>query len=240
MKFQNISDNNKINNILTNSKNDSKDIYIWKLASSGKITSKISLKALRLQRGEIVFTPLDDKDENFKLIMSGNELVNFFIVDEVLLFQSSLIRFESPNRVTVAFPEVVSIMERRDDIRLKTPVGSSFILNFSIESTKNKLTKNITKDIFDLSFGGVSFIINKMEKEYLGVGNIIQDLVLNLDSFNIKANAKVISIEELGSTHSTDIYYECYRIGLEFQKLSPEYSKTIKELVFKLNKKIII
>ncbi len=237
MKFEKIESSQKITEVLTTIKESGLKTFIWKLGPNGKEIAEVRLQIIRKKRNELVFIPVGNIFQVEK-ILSGTEQINIFIVDDVMLFQSQLIRVEMDYRFTVAIPEKILLMERRRSLRLQ--VDDSIGVKSKIVLERGQFQKCFHKSIFDISEKGLSFFINNTEKKDFHQGEVICHVELILPNESIVIAGKIVNISPVDSSLNPHVTYDCYKVGIEFIFETNKLELKVKEVIFSFHKELSI
>ncbi|MBL7665482.1 MAG: PilZ domain-containing protein [Bacteriovoracaceae bacterium] len=207
-------------------KNDSR-IFMWKISNGQKESVELKLRAIRLARKELVVQAIGD---NAKKILSGSEHLNFFVEDEVILFQGEIVRVEMDNTITVRLPAFLCMYDRRKFFRMKIHEKDSSMLLFEI--AKGEARKKFVKKIFDISEGGFSIIVSEVEKNYFDKHQLITDITVNLMGAKFTCKGRVVGKIKPAELGKTEAPYQGYKIAVQFLNASKEDVEKIKKFIF--------
>lgn len=222
--------------ILSNKKERRESFVCWKMVGGVKQVAEVSLSIIRKSREEIVVKPVGEKNErSLQEIVTGSETVNFFLQEDKVLFQSVIKSFSSQGQLTVSLPKEFAQIDRRDHVRLQLYDDLTSCLSFKKEShySQNKMNQHFDKKCFDLSAGGLSFIVSRVEARFFKNEDPIHSIALQVNGKTIICAAKVVNILDIEPNDRNKLNYKAHKICIEFTIISDKDRKYINDYVFK-------
>ncbi|MGE0615201.1 MAG: flagellar brake protein [Bacteriovoracia bacterium] len=143
-------------------------------------------------------------------------------------------KFKDINQEGLAFeyPEQIYKVQRRKDFRMPVPDG--YAIKIEVEDPlfpENKLQKKV----YDISAGGISFIVKTDEEAMFTVGLKLRNIRFQVRSRDIKCDAEVKHIKMM--TNTRDAKPPGVKIGLQLQNLKPADAQHIASYVFEESRK---
>lgn len=226
-------DESAITSIIESNKALDKQVIGWRFVGDKKVTVDLKIRVIRKFRNEIVFMPLSDEG-NYTLqsLVNGAEKLNFYFPDDMALFQVEVKSFESKNDLVVKYPKMIAHIDRRKFLRLFLEENLKACVKFS-KKNHGQLTSAqfFTKSCFDLSAGGLSFIVSRSELRFFQMEDKVE-MQLELNDFATKVIGKIVNIFEIAPNKFNKLNYKGWKICFDFQGLAPEVQRRINDFVF--------
>ena len=221
--------------IINNAKLNNKTLVAWRIIGGQKVTVDVNIRVIRKFRAELVMTPQNPRGKQMLAdLSSGTDRLNFYLMDDMVLFQSKIKNKESNGDITVTLPNMIAQIDRRKHLRLFLEEDNQVVINFVKETnfTSNP-TQRFTKNCFDLSAGGLSFIISKSESKFFRIGDKIDGIKLKVDERDILINAEIVNIFNVEPNEVNKLNYRGQKICIKYTKIKPSGQKILSEFVFK-------
>jgi c-di-GMP-binding flagellar brake protein YcgR len=216
-KLKKITDIHQISSQLQQVKNQQHECYIWRFVGEKKVLAKVHVTILRRSRKEIVIRADEHEKELYSLVVGVLDEVNFYIPNSAIMFRCSIVHNNFKGELTLSYPGFVAQIERRRFPRLNTyrnDLAKSF---FSKCIVGHKIqTQYFQKTLFDLSAGGFSLVVSKMELSFFNVGDQIPDMELIFEGRKMNANAQVVHVQPLEPQDNSDIIYKVWKVSFKF------------------------
>jgi c-di-GMP-binding flagellar brake protein YcgR len=222
--------------ILENKKEKKENFICWRMINGSKQVAEVSLSIIRKSREEIVIKAVGEKNEKALLdIVTGAETVNFFLQEDKVLFQSVIKSSSGQGKLTVSLPREFAHIDRRNHVRLQLYDDITSTLSFKKEShySQHKTNQLFEKKCFDLSAGGLSFIVSRVEARFFKKNDPIHSIALVMNNKTIMCAAKVVTILDVEPNDRNKLNYKAHKVCLEFTVISEQDRKCIGEYVFK-------
>ncbi len=209
----------------------------WKMSKNQKITAEIEIDVIRKFNNEVVFKAKDEGQlEKLKLIISGSEKINIFLVSKGVLFQADFKVFDHENKLVLKFPQMIAQAERRKSLRLILDEKVDSSINFlkSYFDRDNKIqTQGFKKSCYDLSSGGLSFIINHKETKFFNTGEELSEINIKFDGLEHKVQGKIVNLIPVDPGPQNKLLYAGFRVCIEFNEIDGITKDLIDIFVFK-------
>lgn len=221
--------------IINNTKVNEKTVLGWKIVAGKKVTVEVIFHIIRKFRNEIVVRAVGPQGrKNLGNLAAGAQTLNFYLPGDMVLFQTEVKQIELSGDIRIKIPTMIAQVDRRKDLRLFVENGIKVELNFSKENHGQKVaTQQFKKVCFDVSAGGLSFIISKPEKKFFKYRDLVKTIRLSLDNEDIMVDAKVVNILEVEPNSQNDLHYKGWKICLSYVALRNPIKKKIEDFVFR-------
>lgn len=221
--------------IINNTKLNDKAVIGWKIIAGKKVTVDVVFHIIRKFREEIVIRATNIKGRKIleDLTASGHKL-NFYLPDDLVLFQTEVKQIERNGDLRIKIPTMVAQIDRRKDLRLFIENAMRASVEFVKESNSNRgLKQKFGKKFFDISAGGCSFIISKLERNFFNVNDDLQDLKICIDDKEIHCSAKIVNIFEEKPNTRNELIYQGWKVCLKHRPYSENGKKDIEDYIFR-------
>ncbi len=221
--------------IINNAKLKEKTVYGWKIIVGKKVTVEVVFHIIRKFRNEIVIKAVGPQGrQNLGNLAAGAQNLNFYLPDDLVLFQSEVKQIEANGNIRVTFPKMIAQVDRRKHLRLFVENGIKVNVGFTKENHgAKKVKQQFKKPCFDISGGGLSFIVSRTEKAFFKEGDLIEKLKVELDNEQIMCHAKIINIFEVQPDQRNGLIYKGFKICLKLLDMPAESKKKLEEFVFR-------
>jgi hypothetical protein len=229
-QLEKIQDSKAMYSMLKNTKILREPMILWRFVGDRKVTAKVDLVLVRKYRNEIIVKPRVDYMNEYKQIVSVAERVNFFIPYYSLLFQCNLKEVESNLCSVFDSPCEYAQVDRREHIRI--PLGDENKVGVLVAKTKisQDLRTNLVKPCFDISGGGFSILVSKMETRFFSKGRTFDKIYLKIFDKPFKVKAKVVNNISVDPTNH-EVFYASYKVSFQFVDISKSGLKDISRLL---------
>jgi len=215
--------------MLGSAKIENDGIVAWRMINNKKIIVDVYVKVIRKYRDEMILETKVESIEKLEMLISGSETLNFFISGFGLLFQSKIKSYNEKNQLIVSVPSEYAQLERRKYLRYQLENEN---IDCFISLFENGSLRKLKKRAFDISAGGVSFIVSKMEAKFFNPGSKLENFVFQIESKFIKTTAKVMNIVYLEPNMSSDLLYGGWKVSISFISNEIEFIKLVDDYVF--------
>ena len=222
--------------IINNTKVNGNQVIGWKIIAGKKITIDVSFYIIRKFRNEIVVRVVNTK-ESSKLgdLATGSDKINFYLPEDLVLFQTEVKQIETNGDLRIKIPSMIAQIDRRKDIRLNLKEGvcaKVFFQKENILATSTTKLHSFKKDCFDLSGGGLSFLVSKSEMKFFKRDDIIENITLNLGNEEFKLSSYVVNILEQEPDSRNGLNYKAWKICVKYREITEKEKKKIDQFVF--------
>ncbi len=227
-------DEKAIFNILLDAKQAELKCMIWKLVGTTKISAEAFIQVIRKFDGEIVFRAVSPgHNEKMKSIVSGADEANVYIMEKAVLFRSKVRKVEG-NDLVLAFPKMLAQAERRKSLRLIVPYEVGCEVEFFKTTTTNGVqTQIFEKKCYDVSTGGLSFLLNRSETKFFEIGDSISNLKVKLDGLEFMTEGRIVNFIPVEPGPGNDVIYKGVRVCIKFEAIDEIAKDAVNSFVFK-------
>lgn len=221
-----------IQSILSNAKEENKTIIAWRIASGKKITANVFIRVIRKSRCELLLKATDPQSSKMlSTLVSGSEKLNFYMPDEMVLFQSDIKVYEASGDLVIKLPKMIAQIDRRKDMRLFLNDHCHAQTKFmKLNGHSNQL---FDKSCFDISAGGLSFIVSKPESKFFSQGDLIKPMRIMVENKEVMALARVVNIFDVEPDAHNGLHYRGKKICVNFEQIDPMAKKLLADFVFR-------
>ncbi len=240
--MSNVKDNNlkknsddwAISSLISNAKDNEHTILAWKIVAGKKITVDVAFHVIRKFKNEIDVRAIGDQAKKILGDLAVNaQKLNFYLPDDQVLFQTEVKKIQVNGNVTIQFPEMIAQIDRRKSLRLFLDEGLDLEIGFSKKNhSQNVLNQRFEKKCFDISSGGLSFLISRLEMNFFKRGDSIKGIQLNLDGAKLVLEGKVVNILEVEPNKHNGLIYKANKVCIELEKLNSSKKKQLESYVF--------
>lgn len=219
--------------IINNTKLQDKEVIGWRLVGGKKVTIKLKIRVIRKFRNEMAVVAYNEQmTSELDAVLSGMDKLNFYLPEDMVLFQSE-VKAIYKNEIVVSLPKMIAQIDRRKFLRLIVPADLNVTINFAKKNNaSNGMAQKFKKSCFDLSAGGLSFIVSRMECKYFNVHDLMK-IKLEFDELSLIAAGQIVSILEVSPEDNVDLHYKGWKICMKFINLKESEQKNINNFVFK-------
>lgn len=222
-----------IASIIESTKEHEKQIIGWRLVGDKKVTVDLSIRVIRKFRDEIIFKATTEEGHyQLQSMVNGADKLNFYFPQDMMLFQSEIKSFETKDNLVIKYPKMIAQVDRRKDLRLFIEEDHPVSVKFSKKNHGQISSSQVfDKRCFDLSAGGLSFVVSRGEFKFFQKDDIF-DFTLLIESKENKVQGRVVNILEVEPDKRNKLNYKGWKICLNFEKLDEKLAKMINSYVF--------
>jgi hypothetical protein len=221
--------------IINNTKLDDKPIVGWRIISGKKVTVELFIRVIRKFRNEVVIRATrPDGRKTLSNLVAGSDKLNLYLPDDLVLFQSNIKSCDENGDITISVPEMIAQIDRRKHLRLFVENDIDVKVNFNKEIQGQRiLNQNFNKKCFDVSAGGLSFLISKIESKFFENGDKVSGITLNVGERKTKISGNVVNILDIEPDEQNGLHYKCKKICIRYENVTLQQKKVINDYVFK-------
>jgi c-di-GMP-binding flagellar brake protein YcgR len=209
---------------------DSQHTFIaWRILGRKKIICSVVMSSLRGQR-EIVFSYNPKDSDYINAILNGKDEISFLVEEQCLLFRAKVSKKPHNGSFIVEFPSNAAIQDRRKDFRLRMNEISSELV-FKKQLPKQEDFGTFTKSCYDISKGGLSFLMNHTESRYFRAQDHIEKMELRLDGEIIVCDLLLVNLIPIDPNNKNELMYHSHRACFQFKNISKEDAEFIDGFV---------
>jgi c-di-GMP-binding flagellar brake protein YcgR len=233
MNLTKINSKEKIREIIKNAHREEEISLVWKLAQSGRVSEDVKIHTYKDKANEIVFKAVSERN-TLSEVLSGSEFINIYIVNKGIVFQSELVRVGEDFEFAIKYPEEIYLHDRRGDVRVHVEEADQCKMSFKVYDDKSGKFRSFKKDVFDISLGGVSFLVNRDEARLIEIGDSLDFMIVAYKDKDLMVESKVVNKSKLSKKTNPELIYDAYKIGVQFNDIPGDDKKNL--FVFILNK----
>lgn len=227
-KLKKINDPRVIGQILLSAKERQEQILVWRFVGDKKLMAPVRLDLILPLRRELVLSPLPGSEEVFQHVLGSSETLNFYLPFSGQLFQSHL-KHQDENAAHAVFPDFIAQIERRKWLRM--PGMGSLRVQFNKPIIGKKLTHHFfSRELFDLSAGGASFLVSRAEAKFFTAGESFKGLELLIQGQKTILTVAVIRVQEIAARDAHG--YKAWKVGLRFENADKNTQEELAKFVF--------
>jgi hypothetical protein len=221
--------------IINNTKLSDKSVLGWKIVAGKKVTVEVIFHIIRKFRNEIVVRAVGSQGKvSLGDLAAGAQKLNFYLPDDMVLFQTDVKHVEQNGDVRIKIPEMIAQIDRRKFLRLFVEDGIDVNVKFLKENHGHKVsTQQFIKSCFDVSAGGFSFIISKSESRFFMKDDSMFGIELQIGKENITVNADIINILEVEPTVENKLHYKGWKVCVKYSHIKKESKNLLNDFIFR-------
>lgn len=232
-KLIKVKDEGTILSLLSNTKESNSEVYVWKLIGNTKHLGQVRIESIRKSRGDICIIPSDGQGRVVEELLSNQSYIDLFIPGSAMLLRCNIKSTDAPVRYYLEIPTFIAQVERRQSFRLYTYASSEVKVSFSKTAEIPKtMTQHFLKDCFDVSSGGFSFFVSKMETKFFNANDLISSLEIKAGDWATIASAQIAIVREIEPDEFNGFSYKVWRVCCRFTKLDQISRKYLEKYIF--------
>lgn len=205
---------------------------IWTKEQNQQIHSRISA-IVESEKELFAWNPPDFNPHEFMDTMAQNKVEDCYFsanLNRATIFFKA--KFKHPDAAGLCFhlPEKVFKVQRRQFLRF--PIPELYKMLIEIEDPIDP-SKTLSKQILDISAGGVALIVSHAESPEYQVGAKIEFIRLKVHQTQIDCKGEVRHLSKI----EQGPHKGKYRVGVAFVDIKPQFSDTIAKYVFDESRK---
>lgn len=221
--------------LINNTKLNDKSVVGWRMIGGKKVTVDLFIRVIRKFRNELVVRAKSPEGRNtIANLIAGSDKLNLYLPEDLVLFQSTVKKSDTNGDIVISIPEMIAQIDRRKHLRLFCENEMNVNVNFSKQNHGQRVsTQQFEKKCFDVSAGGLSFIISKIEGKFFEIGDYVYGINLNLGRRKTMINAEVVNIFDIEPDERNGLHYKGQKICLRYVDPTANQQKVINDFVFK-------
>ncbi len=221
--------------LINNTKLLGKNVVGWRMIGGKKVTVEVNIRVIRKFRNEIVIRVIDPKTRNtLGNLISGSDKLNIYLPEDLVLFQTDVKKADENGDVTLSMPKMIAQIDRRKHLRLFVADDINVSAKFFKENHGQKVVKQqFEKRCYDVSAGGLSFIVSKIESRFFEKGDVVKSIRVVINDQIVSLHGKVVNILDVEPDAHNGLHYKGKKVCLAYGNTSPEVVKQINDFVFK-------
>lgn len=232
-KLKKVKDEYTILSLLFGAKDAGAEVYIWKLIGNAKHLGQVRIESIRKMRKDFCIVPAEGQDRLIQDLMGSHSHVDLYIPDSATLLRCTVKQTDAPFRYYLQFPEFVAQVDRRKELRLNVEGTSEVKLSFGkTVSLPRPMSQHFLKDCYDVSTGGFSFYISRLESKFFQVNDPIPMVELKAGKWSTKLNAEIATIREVEPDEHNGLSYKVWRVSCRFSQIDQVSRKYLEKFIF--------
>jgi hypothetical protein len=232
-KLKKVKDEATILSLLSGAKEGVSEVFVWKLIGNAKHLGQVRIESIRKARRDFCIVPAEGQDRLVQDLMGSHSYVDLYIPNSALLLRCSIKQTDAPFRYYLQLPEFVAQVDRRKSFRLNTHEESEVKISFAKTVTSPRpMSQHFLKDCFDVSTGGFSFYISKLETKFFQVEDAIPSVEIKAGKWSTKVVAQVAFIREVEPDEFNGLSYKVWRVSCRFSSIDQISRKYLEKYIF--------
>ena len=232
-KLKKVKDEATILSLLSGAKESSSEVFIWKLIGNTKHLGQVKIEAIRKSRRDFCIVPAEGQDRVVQDLMGSHSYVDLYVPGYALLLRCSIKQTDAPFRYYLQLPNFVAQVDRRKSFRLNVHQSNEVRISFGKTVTlPRQMSQHFLKDCFDISTGGFSFFISKMEAKFFQPNDSIPLLELKAGDWATRVSAEVATIREIEPDENNGLSYKVWRVNCRFSQIDQISKKYLEKFIF--------
>jgi hypothetical protein len=228
-----VKDEYTILSLLFCAKDNSAEVFIWKLIGNTKYLGQVRIESIRKVRNDFCIIPAEGQDRLVQDLMGGYSHVDLYIPDSGTLLRCKIKQTDAPFRYYLQFPEFVAQVDRRKELRLNVEGTSEVKLSFGKSVNLPKpMSQHFLKDCYDVSTGGFSFYISRLESKFFQINDQIPMIEIKAGKWSTKVAAVIAHIHEVEPDEYNGLSYKVWRINCRYSQIDQVSKKYLEKFIF--------
>lgn len=207
------------------------ELYVWRILGDKKVTAKVEIKIIKNTRDEVIFDVKPENENQVRDIITGVEFVNFYAPKGNILFRTEFKFYSADMKLVTSFPKAIAMQERRESLRLRVDEFNVKV-NFQKDLKKRTISlKDFDKTCFDLSTGGISFIMTATEARYFEIGDKIFYANIYYENIKIDSDLTLVNLIPIEPNDHNQLAYKGFKACFSFIRISDEDKERIDTFV---------
>jgi c-di-GMP-binding flagellar brake protein YcgR len=222
-----------INALLGTIKDQGLEVFIWRIVGAAKHMAKVRIESIRKVRKDFCIVPADGQDRQVLELMGTQSYIDIYSPDSALLCRCNIKQADAPFRYYLQLPEFVAQVERRKSLRLN--LGDSSAIQMSFGKTAKlprPMSQHFLKSCYDISTGGFSFFVSKMEVKLFQINDTINGINMKAGDFSSKVDAQIVYVKEIEPDEYNNLTYKVWRVCCRFSQIDQISKKYLEKFIF--------
>ncbi len=232
-QLRKVTDESIILSLLSSAKETALEVFVWRLVGESKHLANVKIESVRKARNDFCIVPISGHEKMVQEIMSSQNFVDIYVPDSAMLLRCNIRQTEAPVRYYVEIPNFIAQVERRKNLRLNVHESNEVSLKFdkSISNPK-ELTQHFNKFCFDVSAGGISFLVSRMESKFFKINDPIRNIEFNFGSYKSRVSAQISLVKEIEPDEFNGLTYKVWRVCCRFSQIDQITQKHLEKFIF--------
>ncbi|MBA2403993.1 MAG: PilZ domain-containing protein [Bdellovibrionales bacterium] len=232
-KLAKVQDEAIIHNLISGAKEAELEVFIWRLVGGSKHLANVRIESIRKQRKDFCIIPIAGHERTVQELMSGQGYIDLYVPESALLLRCNIRHSDAPFRYYLHIPDFVAQVERRKSFRLNVYETEDVKISFGKSvSIPRPMSQHFHKSCFDISTGGFSFLVSRMESKFFQINDPIRTIEIKSGGWSTKVNAEIALIKEVEPDEFNGLTYKVWRICCRFNQLDQISKKHLEKYIF--------
>lgn len=232
-KLKKVQDEAIIHNLLSGAKEAELEAFVWRLLGGSKHLANVRIECIRKQRKDFCIIPIPGHERKVQELMHGQSYIDLYVPESALLLRCNIRHSDAPIRYYLEIPAFVAQVERRKSFRLNVYEAENIKINFAKSvSVPRPMSQNFQKSCFDISTGGFSFLVSRMESKFFQINDPIRMLEIKTEGWSTKVSAEIALIKEIEPDEYNGLTYKVWRVCCRFSQLDQISKKHLEKYIF--------
>ncbi len=197
-------------------------ILAWRIFGDVKVTVPINLKVVRSHRNELLFEVTKENFDELVKITTGYEKINFYMPEGNVLFQSRLKELSNDFFMVAHLPDRIVRQERRKSLRTRIDEKDVQVAFQKEVNGAQRFNQFFEKNCYDLSVGGLSFIMTQTESKMFKMGDRIYFADVIINGRRIDADLELVNLIPIDPDPHNKLAYRGFKACFQFIRLTKE------------------
>lgn len=228
-----VNDEATILSLLSGAKELNAEVFIWRLVGSDKHLGQVRIESIRKSRSDFCVIPAEGQDRIVQELMGNHSQIDLYLPESALLLRCNVKTKDAPFRYYLQIPAFVAQVERRKSLRLNVYSQSDIKISFGKSVILPRpMNQHFFKDCFDISSGGFSFFVSKMECKFFQIGDEIPVVEVKAGKWSAKMAAQIVTIREIEPDEYNGFSYKVWRVSCKFSQIDVISKKYLEHYIF--------
>lgn len=232
-ELKKISEESVVHSFISGTKEAELEVYIWRFVGGTKHLANVRIESVRRARKDFSIVPIPGHERQVQELMSSLEYIDLYVPESALLLRCTIRQTDAPLRYYLQIPEFVVQVDRRKGFRLHVYDTEDVKVSFGKSvSSPRQMSQHFHKSCFDISSGGFSFFVSRMESKFFQVNDPIRSVEIKTRSWTSKINAEIALIKEVEPDELNGFNYKVWRVCCRFTQMDQISKKHLEKYIF--------
>lgn len=232
-KLKKVKDEAVIVSLLSSTKEGEQEVFIWRLVGGSKHLANVRIESIRKPRRDFCIVPALGHEKQVQELMASQNYIDLYVPESALLLRCNIKQTDAPVRYYLQLPEFAAQVERRKSFRLNVYQSDEVQLRFSKSvSLPRPMSQAFHKSCFDISAGGFSFFVSRLESKFFQIHDPIRNIELQIGDVKTKVSAEVALVKEVEPDEHNGLTYKVWRICCRFKQIDQVSVKHLEKFIF--------
>lgn len=232
-ELKKINEESVIHGLISGTKEAELEVYIWRLIGGEKHLASVRIESVRRARKDFCITPMAGHERHVQELMSSLGYIDLYVPESALLLRCNIRQTDAPFRYYLQIPDFVAQVDRRKSFRLNVYATEDVKITFAkTTSMPRQMSQHFHKACFDISTGGFSFLVSRMESKFFQVNDPIRAIEIKTKNWSSKINAEIALIKEVEPDEFNGLTYKVWRICCRISQIDQISKKHLEKYIF--------